>query len=268
MFLLRKFCLLCDTIDDNGVSTQRHQDEDNRAKWFETWDGTWFNVDRLCPWEVKQLRDNWKQACMCIELYSDKYITQSTQIWIVSHKLMPGTLRFPQSRGSGHCCTQSRICSPPRSLSTICGTGISTICSGCPGFPTHTTHTKSSSWSIVCACFSTTLYQPWIHSMESLHGFAQIRFALHWTEDWTKDYLFAPEGDQTVGFPLAAPVNMLRVCAQSDSPCLLQLRVQSLQCQCLSDLVLCEVTVNQIHKHLKSTEPVRIVTKREFTWHW
>ena len=30
--LLRKFCLLCDTIDDNGVSTQRHHDEDNRAK--------------------------------------------------------------------------------------------------------------------------------------------------------------------------------------------------------------------------------------------
>ena len=32
ILLLRKFCLLCDTIDDNGVSTQRHHDEDNRAK--------------------------------------------------------------------------------------------------------------------------------------------------------------------------------------------------------------------------------------------
>ena len=30
--LLRKFCLLCDTIDDNGVSTQRHHDEDTCAK--------------------------------------------------------------------------------------------------------------------------------------------------------------------------------------------------------------------------------------------
>ena len=30
--LLRKFCLLCDTIDDSGVSTQRHHDEDNCAK--------------------------------------------------------------------------------------------------------------------------------------------------------------------------------------------------------------------------------------------
>ena len=56
---------------------------------------------------------------MCIEPYSDKHITQSTQIWInwpVSHKLILETLRFPQSRGSGCCCTQSRICSPLRSL--------------------------------------------------------------------------------------------------------------------------------------------------------
>ena len=63
--------------------------------------------------------------------------------------------------------------------STICGTGISMICSDCPGFPTHTTHTKSSSRSTACARFSTTLHQPWIHSTKSLHGFAQIGFALH-----------------------------------------------------------------------------------------
>ena len=50
---------------------------------------------------------------------------------------------------------------------------------------------------------------------------------------------------------MSAPVNMLRVCEQSDSPCLLQLRVQSWQCQCLSDLILCEVTVNQILKKWK-----------------
>ena len=56
---------------------------------------------------------------MCIELYSDKHITQSTQIWInwpVSQKLMLETLRFLHSRGSGYCCTQSRICSPLLSL--------------------------------------------------------------------------------------------------------------------------------------------------------
>ena len=60
-----------------------------------------------------------KTSVQCIELYSDKHITQSTQIWInwpVSHKLIPETLRFPQSRGSGYCRTQSRICSPLRSL--------------------------------------------------------------------------------------------------------------------------------------------------------
>ena len=47
---------------------------------------------------------------------------------------------------------------------------------------------------------------------------------------------------------MSATVNTLRVCEQSDSLCLLQLCVQSWQRQCLSDLILCEVTVNQSHK--------------------
>ena len=110
--LMRKFCLLCDTINDNGVSTQRHHDEDNR-------DGIWVSVARLCSWEVKQLRDNWKQACTWIELCSDKHITLFSQIWInwpVSYKLMSETLRFPQSKRSSYCCTWSRDFSSLRSL--------------------------------------------------------------------------------------------------------------------------------------------------------
>ena len=42
-----------------------------------------------------------------------------------------------------------------------------------------------------------------------------------------------------------APANLLRVSEQSDSLCLLQLWVESWQCQCLSDLMLREVTVNE-----------------------
>ena len=51
------FRLRCDTIDDSGVSTQRHDDEDKCAKWFETWDGTW-DVDRQCSWEVRTTMNN------------------------------------------------------------------------------------------------------------------------------------------------------------------------------------------------------------------
>ena len=73
MWLLRKFCLRCDTIDDSGVPTQRHDDEDKCAKWFETWDGTW-DVDRQCSWEVRTTMNNEEttenKACMCIDLYS------------------------------------------------------------------------------------------------------------------------------------------------------------------------------------------------------
>ena len=29
---MRKFCLRCDTIDDSGVSTQRHDDEDEHVQ--------------------------------------------------------------------------------------------------------------------------------------------------------------------------------------------------------------------------------------------
>ena len=82
---------------------------------------------------------------MCIELYSDKHITQSTQNWInwlVSHKLMLETLRFLQSRSPGYCSTQSNDLLTSAISSTICETGIFTICSSSPGFPTHTTHTK------------------------------------------------------------------------------------------------------------------------------
>ena len=67
----------------------------------------------------QQLRDNWKQACTCVELCSDKHITLSTQIWInwpVSHKLMSETLRFPQSKRSSYCCTWSKDFSSLRSL--------------------------------------------------------------------------------------------------------------------------------------------------------
>ena len=66
------FCLRCDTIDDSGVLTQRHDDEDKCAKWFETWDGTW-DVDRLCSWEVRTTMNNLEtvenKTCMCIVLY-------------------------------------------------------------------------------------------------------------------------------------------------------------------------------------------------------
>ena len=93
MPLLRKFCLLCETIDDQRSSTRRLHDVDDLCKWFETWDGTWVNV---VP-----------RASLCF----DKHITLTTQIWIewpVSYKLMSETPWFPQSKGSRYCLTQWR----------------------------------------------------------------------------------------------------------------------------------------------------------------
>ena len=152
---------------------------------------------------------------MCIELHCDKHITQSTQIWInwpVSHKLMPETLRFPQSRGSGYCSTQSRICSPLRSLpqseletGTICETGIFTICSSSPGFPTHTTHTK---------------FQQLKHRLCVLLNHAVLVMdPFHEVTPRIRTNRTALNGRIT-----CLPQRMIK---QSDSPCLLQLRVQS-----------------------------------------
>ena len=76
----------------------------------------------------KQLKT--KRACVSI-CTLDKHITQSTQNRInrlVSHKLIQETLGFPQSRYSGYSFTQSRICSRSVISSTICVTGIFTLC--------------------------------------------------------------------------------------------------------------------------------------------
>ena len=232
---MRKFCLLCDTIDDSGISTQRHNDEDKCAKWFETWGDTWVNVDFLYSWEVK-LRDNWKQSVhvnRSVLLTSTSLrLRKSTQTHsgntLISSKyrfrillhtvedLLTSAISsticetgiFTSAISATICETgiltsaiSATICETEiltsTISSTICEIGIFTICSSSSGFPTHT---KYSSWSIVCTCFSTTLYSSWIHSMTSLHRFAPI--ALHSTEDNKRRITW--------------------LIKQSDSPCLLQ----------------------------------------------
>ena len=100
--------------------------------------------------------------------------------------------------------------------------------------------------------------------MKSLHGFAQI--ALHWTED-----------------------NKRRITClikQSDSPCLLQstccvwlnsrIPLVCSSCACSRDnvsvwVIWCSVrsrSTKFIKKNSKNTWLAKIVTKREFTWHW
>ena len=57
----------------------------------------------VCVHESQTAKNNWKQACMCIELCSNNYITLSTQIWIewpVWYKLTLETLWFHQSKRS------------------------------------------------------------------------------------------------------------------------------------------------------------------------
>ena len=62
---------------------------------------------------------------------ADKHITLTAHIWI--EWLVPDTV----SHNEG-------ICPPLRSLSSICGTGTSTICSSRSGFQVRTAYTKSS----------------------------------------------------------------------------------------------------------------------------
>ena len=66
---LRKFCLLCDTIDDQRRSTRRLHDVDSGMSVL-----------------VKvKLRTTEKQACMRIELCSDKHITLTTHVYGLFH---------------------------------------------------------------------------------------------------------------------------------------------------------------------------------------
>ena len=77
---------------------------------------------------------------MRIELCSDKHITLTTQVWIewpVSYKLMPETPQFPQSKNSRYCFTQRKNLSTSAISSSVCGTGISTICPSGSGFHVH-----------------------------------------------------------------------------------------------------------------------------------
>ena len=81
-------------------------------------------------------------------------------------------------------------------------------------------------------------------------------------------FLFAPKKviKQSDSFCLSDP--RVCVCEQSDCPCPLQMCTQSGERQCLSDLILCEVAVSQMHeKKIKIGKLVRIVTKRESTRH-
>ena len=106
---------------------------------------------------------------MCIELCFDKHITLSTQIWIewpVSYKLMPETLRFPQSKGSGYCCTRSRdllhLCDL---FLNLCNSNIIDLLEVSRYYTAYATNTSSR--SIIYSYFSSA----WIHSMNTLHGF-------------------------------------------------------------------------------------------------
>ena len=261
-FHCENFRLRCDTIDDSGGSTQRHDDEDKMCKMI--WDMRWHlrcgsSVFMRSQNNYEQLRETENKACMCIDLYSWQAhhsvytkITSTGLFHTGSSKKHFDFLKVkirdvpPHNRGFAHFFDlfhnlrnwNIHLCDLFHHLCT----GIFTICSSSPHFQSIPNFT---SWSIVCACFSTRLYSSWIHSMTSLHRFARIE--LHWTED-----------------------NKRRITClikQSDLPCLLHLCVQSWQCHCLSDLMLCEVTVNQIHQNFQKTWFVRIVTKREFTWH-
>ena len=92
-----------------------------------------------------KLKNNSKQACMCIELCSDKHTTLTTQVWIewpVSYKLMPETSRFFKV-SSRYCFTRSRDLLTSAISSSICGTRISSICSRFPGTYAKTTSTSS-----------------------------------------------------------------------------------------------------------------------------
>ena len=187
---LRKFCLLCDTIDDQ-------RSFNTTTSWWRrlckmigvlTWPLSQWGSSVLM--KIKLRTTDYKRACA-----TDRALTSTsfcTQIWIewpVTYKLMPETLRFPQSRGSRYCSTQSRICSPLRSLTQFVEREYHRSSSD---FLVHTAYTTStSSWSIICSYFSSVMNS--LHELFPSIRITRIRTALN--GNWTKDLLFAPDED-------------------------------------------------------------------------
>ena len=186
----------------------------------------------------------WKQSCKMIWDLTWHLSQCGSVVFMKSQiKLISETLRFPQSKNSGYCCTQSKICSSLQYLPQSVELEYQRSAPYVQFFQHIPRIPNSSSWSIVCACVSFTIYQSWIHSMKSLHWFAQIGRKI----ERKISYLLQMMINQS-DFLLSTPVNLSRGCEQSDT-------------------LWGHGQLNS-YKKTKNTQLVRIVVKREFTWYW
>ena len=145
---MRKFCLLCDTNDDQRRSTRRLHDADT------------------CATDLRLEMAHMSQCVMSVLVKVKLRTTENKRACASNCALTSASLSLHKSGSNGLFHTSSclkhldflKVKVPPlRSLPQFCGTGMSTICSSRSGSQVRTAKTKSSNRSIVCACFSTTL---------------------------------------------------------------------------------------------------------------
>ena len=152
----------------------------------------------------RQLKNKRACASNCTLTSTSLSLHKTGSNWPVLHKLMPETLRFPQSRGSGYCSTQSRICSPLRSLPQSVKLEYSRSAPVLQVFPTHTTHTKFQQLKYrLCVLLN--------HAVLVLHPFHEVTPRIR-----NKSDCIERKVERRI------TCSLQRMIKQSDSPCLLQ----------------------------------------------
>ena len=194
---MRKFCLLCDTTGDQRSSTRRLHDVDTCANDLRLEMAHLSQCGMSVLMNVKLRTTENKRACAlnCALTSTSPLTTQVWIEWLVSHKLMPQTPRFPESKVPDTVSDNESICPPLRSLPQSVGTGISTSCSSRSGFQTY------------------CIYQIPATVASSVH-ISQPRCNSHGFTPWIRTTL-------NEGFSCL----LQKVIKQSDSPCLSDQRV-------------------------------------------
>ena len=151
-----KFCLLCDTIDDQGRSTRRLRDVDTYANDLR------LEMAHLSPcgmsvlMKVKLRTTENQRACAsnCALTSTSLSLHESGSNGLFHASSCLKHLDFLRVKVPDTVSHNEGICPPLRSLPQSVEREYRR---SAPVVQVHTAYTKSSNRSIVCACFSTTL---------------------------------------------------------------------------------------------------------------
>ena len=140
---MRKFCLLCETIDDQRRSTRRLHDVDTCAN-DSRHEMALESMSVLMKVNLRTTAHMRARASNCALTSTSLSLDKFGPNGLSHASSCLKHLDFLKVKVPDAASHNEGILSTSVISSSICGTGISTICSGRPGFPTHTTHTKSS----------------------------------------------------------------------------------------------------------------------------